>query len=52
MFAALLNWNTKDNGAQDSRVYFVVLTLLDFFFYSFGFSSGPKWTCILLMLTA
>ena len=28
-FAALLNWKRSESGAQVSKVYFVVLTLLD-----------------------
>lgn len=28
-FAALLNWNKRESGAHDNKVYFVVLTLLD-----------------------
>ena len=28
-FAALLNWKRSESGAHESKVYFVVLTLLD-----------------------
>ena len=29
-FAARLNWNSRESGAQESSVYLVVLSMLDF----------------------
>ena len=41
-FAALLNWNRSDSGAQVKIVYLVVRTLFDSFCCSSGFYSLPK----------
>lgn len=39
MFDILLNWLKRLKGAQDSRVYLVILTLLEFVGFFFRISS-------------